>query len=237
MGGGGGGKYFPHKIDIQIAFHFAAYSTHITSPCYRIYASFHPTSQLGTKVRRPRVVMATRFLRTANFKSYPYAEGPTSQKVVDGRRWRRGRCRESRYRPWSSRWNDDLVEKGTSRDRVVHRRYTPLRTLLDGLYFPRFCCSFFFFPFSFFFSTESIVCTGVKLSVISDGMVRLTPARFYAPSWITYAWTSIVCTSSVCWKWEKKRNSTPKCSDASIMKSGEVVRGTCKFVQRKIHNF
>lgn len=63
--------------------------------------------------------------------------------------------------------------------------------------------SFFLLPVSFFLSTLSyhfricarrVVCTDAKLSVISDRMARLTPTRFYAPSWITCARTSIVCT-------------------------------------------
>lgn len=86
----------------------------------------------------------------------------------------------------------------------------------------------FFFAFLSFLSflaffrirspTRRVVCTGAKLSVISDGMARLTPARFYAPSWITWARTIVCSTRAWRWKLEKKWNSAPKCCDASIMK-------------------
>lgn len=61
---------------------------------------------------------------------------------------------------------------------------------LGGLHF--LCLSgisFFlvFLPLPRVESDTSYVGTSAKLSVISDGMARLTPARFYAPSWITCA--------------------------------------------------
>lgn len=112
----------------------------------RIYASFHPTPQLLAQKRgRPRCHGNSISARGPRTSDPILAEGPGLRGR--GRKVRKAR-KESRYRPWSSRGEfptTPLREGGTSRDRVVHRRYTSFCTLPCGLDF--LCFSGSFFPF------------------------------------------------------------------------------------------
>lgn len=109
--------------------------------------------------------------------------------------------------------SDHLVERGTFRDWVVTHPSASLSTL-PGLYFPRLPLVFLFSSLRFSFFRPESICTGAKLSVISDGMARLTLLRFYAPTWITRVNVHCTCELDV-ENWKK----SGKCSDASIIKS------------------
>lgn len=207
------------------------------------HASFHPTPQLLAQKRgRPRChgnSISTRGPRTLDPILARW--GPRKgRKVTEARKGFRYQPVEFSARRWP-RW-----ERNFSRSSRTPSLHTLSHPSLRG---PRFSLlsrrsPFFLLPLSFFLSTlfshfriraRRIVCTGAKLSVISDRMARLTPARFYAPSWITCARTSIVCMRAWRWKLEKKRNSAPKCCDASIMKHGKGESGDGS--RRDAHGF
>lgn len=143
--------------------------------------------------------------------------------------------------------SDNLVERRNfSRSSRIQHRYTSLRTLLSTLFsllspcFP-FLLPLFFFPSSFFSTrVRHIVRTGAKLSVISDGMARLTLPRFYAPSWITRA--NVHCTCELDVKnWRESgipRQSVARCEHNKIRKAeGKGDGGMRADLYNEIHNF
>lgn len=116
----------------------------------RIYASFHPKPQLLAQKRdRPRCHGNSISPRGDHELQIPSSRRRTETSRT-GRKVRKAR-KESRYRPWSSRGEATTSsrEGGTSRDRVIHRRYTPFRILPRDLDFLCLSASSFF---SFFLS-------------------------------------------------------------------------------------
>lgn len=167
--------------------------------------------------------------RTANFRFHPHAEEPISRrerKVTKGvsipsmEFWARRRPRWER--------NFSRLSRTPSLHTLSHPSPRTLRFPLLFFFSPLFL-SFLLFRIR----ARRVVCTEAKLSVISDGMARLTPARFYAPSWITCARTSIVCTRAWRWKLEKKpelRAEVLRCEHNETRRSGW--RDAHRFVQQ-----
>lgn len=169
------------------------------------------------------------YAATTNSRSHPHAVGPRKgRKVTEARKGFRYQPVELSARRWP-RWERNFSR--SSRTPSLHTlshssprasiffAFPPVFFFLLSSFLSFFLSFHAFHPFSDLRPTRRTY--GAKLSVISDRMARLTPARFYAPSWITWARTSIVCTRAWRWKLEKKRNSAPKCCDASIMKHGK----------------
>lgn len=238
---------YPGRRSDAARFYFAdCWHSHVAPSCcpdIRVLSSNASASR--TKARPTALSRQLDFsTRTTNFRSHPGGRTGTSGTGAKGEEGAKGVSIPAVEFP--RRVPDDPVEGGRNFSRssrtpslhiLLHPSVRPRFSLLFRFFFSlSFFLSFFAFPpFSYPSLAFRVVCTGAKLSVISDGMARLTPARFYAPSWITCARTSIVCTRAWRWKLEKKRNSVPKCRDASIMKHGgigEESRDVHGFMQR-----
>jgi len=165
-----------------------------------------------------RVVMATRFLR-----------GPPTLNAILARKDRLRRksrrtkgdedtegARVSISAAEFSTESDHPVERGTFQDWVVTHPSASLSTL-PGLYFPRLPLVFLFSSLRFLFSTRVHMYRRETFGNFwRNGSFN---SASFLRSNLDYTRERSLYVRAGCWKLEKKRNSAPKCSDASIIKS------------------
>lgn len=139
--------FFFRSLSLSIL-RIALYRTHFLVTGYT--PSFHPTLQSSTKARRPRCHGNLIFARTTNFRCYPCAKGPSSEKKSGERCRGLDIGRNSRRKARFSRKELFEIE---SYNVVTTHPFASLSTL-PGLYFSCLSPVFSFFPSSVFFSSR-----------------------------------------------------------------------------------